>query len=82
MNEPHIAGHFICVRDIQGIRHALRLSSVTAIRDADEDQTETMIVVNGGRASILVPYSMESVLEEVIEADPSMAKHIAVRRFR
>jgi len=73
MNGPHIAGSFICVRDMQGMRHALRLSSVTGIRDHDIDQTETLIVVNGGRASILVPYSMEDILNEIVEADPMPA---------
>lgn len=82
MNEPHIAGTFICVTDIQGFRHALRLSSVTAIRDADEDRTETLIIINGGRASILVPYSMESVLDEVVEASPSMARCPGMRSVR
>ena len=82
MNEPHIAGTFICVTDIQGFRHALRLSSVTAIRDADEDRTETLIVINGGRASILVPYSMESILDEVVEGDPTMARQSGMRFSR
>ena len=75
MNGPHIAGSFICVRDMQGMRHALRLSSVTGISDHDIDQTETLIIVNGGRASILVPYSMESILNEIVEADPMPARH-------
>jgi len=55
---------------------------VTAIRDADEDRTEALIIINGGRASILVPCSMESILDEVVKADPSMARQAGMRFSR
>jgi hypothetical protein len=67
MNDTRRAGSFICVTDIQGIRHALRLTSITAVRDADEDRTETVIVVNGGRHAILVPQAMDSLLADLLE---------------
>lgn len=49
MSEPVRESGFLCVTDIQGIRHAVRLSSISALRDADEDRTEAMIVIHGGR---------------------------------
>jgi hypothetical protein len=67
MTDPVRQGGFLCVTDIQGIRHALRLSSITALRDADVDRTEAMIVINGGRDTILVAHDMEEVFTALVE---------------
>lgn len=67
MEETLKAGGFICITDIHGYRHALRLTSITAVRDADEDRTETLIAFNGGRDSVLVPVAMERLLLELLD---------------
>ncbi|BAE53330.1 hypothetical protein [Paramagnetospirillum magneticum] len=65
MNEPVRESGFLCVTDIQGIRHAVRLSSISALRDADEDRTEAMIVIHGGREAILVAHDLDQVFTEI-----------------
>jgi hypothetical protein len=66
MDEPVQESGFLCVTDIQGIRHALRLSCITALRDADVDRTEAVIVVNGGRDSILVHHDLDRIFTEIV----------------
>lgn len=67
MTDPIRLGGFLCVTDIQGIRHALRLSCITALRDADVDRAEAMIVINGGRGTILVAHDMEEVFTALVD---------------
>lgn len=64
--EPAQRGGFLCVTDLNGIRHAIRLSSITGLRDADHDRTEAMIVLNGGRDSILVACDLDQIFTEIV----------------
>lgn len=66
MSEPVRDGGFICVTDIQGIRHAIRLSSITGLRDADSDRTEAVIIVNGGRDAIMVAHDLDQIFTEIV----------------
>lgn len=66
MPEPLRHNGFLCVTDINGIRHALRLSSICGLRDADSDRTEAIIVVNGGRDAIIVAHDLDQLIAEVV----------------
>jgi hypothetical protein len=68
MPEPLRHNGFLCVTDINGIRHALRLSSICGLRDADNDRTEAVIVVNGGRDAIIVAHDLDQVFTQIIGA--------------
>lgn len=74
MEEPYTTGGFICVTDIEGCRHALRLTSITSVRDAGDDRMESLIVLNGGRATLMVPVSMETLLAEILDATCSASR--------
>jgi hypothetical protein len=63
--EPMCSNGFLCVTDIQGIRHAIRLSSIAGLRDSDIDRTEAVIVINNGRDSILVANDLEEIFAEI-----------------
>lgn len=65
MVEPLRHNGFLCVTDINGIRHALRLSSICGFRDADSDRTEAIIVVNGGRDAIVVAHDLDQLFSEI-----------------
>lgn len=67
MEEPTKLGSFICITDVQGFRHAVRLTSISAVRDADEDRTETLISFNGGRDVVLVPCAMDELVGALFE---------------
>lgn len=60
-----MAAGFLVVVDIQGVRHAVRLNSISAVRDADEARTEALIVLQGGRQAILTAHDFEAVLTEI-----------------
>lgn len=66
MSEPVRDSGFLCVTDIHGLRHALRLSSITGLRDADSDRTEAVIIVNGGREAIMVAHDLDQLFAEII----------------
>lgn len=70
MEEPRTAAGFLCITDINGFRHALRLNSISAVRDADQDRTEAMISFNGGRDTVIVPFDMDQVLAELSAPQP------------
>lgn len=70
MVEPVREAGFLCVTDIHGIRHAVRLSSITALRDADDDRTEALIVIHGGREAILVAHDLDQLFAEVVGRYP------------
>lgn len=67
MRSPQSSFRFLHVIDMGGIRHAIRASAITALRDADEDRTEAIVIINGGREAILVASDFETVLEAVID---------------
>jgi hypothetical protein len=56
-----IAGGFILITGIDGIRYAVRPQSVGITHDADECRDETMIQLHGGHV-VRVPCPMEEVL--------------------
>lgn len=66
MSEPVRDSGFLCVTDIQGIRHAIRLSSISGLRDADSDRTEAVIIVNGGREAIMVAHDLDQLFAEIV----------------
>ncbi len=66
MSEPMRDSGFLCVTDIQGIRHAIRLSSISGLRDADSDRTEAVIIVNGGREAIMVAHDLDQLFAEIV----------------
>ncbi|MBC7907130.1 MAG: hypothetical protein H7Y60_10335 [Rhodospirillaceae bacterium] len=65
MSEPVRDSGFLCVTDIQGIRHAIRLSSITGLRDADSDRTEAVIIVNSGRDAIMVSHDLDQLFAQI-----------------
>jgi hypothetical protein len=56
-----IAGGFILITGLDGIRYAVRPQSVGIIHDADECRDETMIQLHGGHI-VRVPCSLDEVL--------------------
>jgi len=70
MSEPYAVNGFICVTDMDGCRHAIRLTSISGLSDASIDRTEAIIVANGGRTSVMVPNSLDSLLEDVLQPQP------------
>lgn len=65
MSEPVRDSGFLCVTDIQGIRHAVRLSSISGLRDADSDRTEAVIIINGGRDAIMVAHDLDQLFSKI-----------------
>lgn len=56
-----IAGGYILITGLNGIRYAVRPQSVGIIHDADECHDETMILLHGGHV-VRVPYTLDEVL--------------------
>jgi hypothetical protein len=56
-----IAGGFILITALEGIRYAVRPQSVGIIHDADECRDETMIQLHGGHI-VRVPCSLDEVV--------------------
>lgn len=54
-------GAFVVLIDENGARHAVRLGSVLALSDGDEQQDTTVMRLPGGRA-VLIQASLEEVL--------------------
>lgn len=69
MNDVCKVGDFLWLTDIHGYRHAFRVAEISALRDADEDRTETMIYVHGGRDCIVARVALDRLLIDVF--DPS-----------
>lgn len=55
-------GAFILFADRNGVRYAVRLGAILALSDGDEARETTVLQMPGGRA-VLVPTSLEEVLE-------------------
>lgn len=55
-------GAFVLFADDNGVRYAVRLGSILALSDGDETRETTVLQMPGGRA-VLVPASLEEVLE-------------------
>lgn len=66
MSEPVHDSGFLCVTDIHGIRHAIRLSSISGLRDADSNRTEAVIIVNGGRDAIIVAHEKDQLFAQIV----------------
>jgi hypothetical protein len=66
MDGPICVAGFLVVVDVAGARHAVRLGSISALRDADEDRTEALIILQGGRDAILVRHAFDEVLSQII----------------
>lgn len=64
---PKHKSGFLCFVDITGRRHAVRLGAITALRDADDEQSETLIVING-REIVPTPYGIDGLLKEITAA--------------
>jgi hypothetical protein len=56
-----IAGGFILISGIDGVRYAVRQHAVSIIHDADECHDETMVQLHGGHV-VRVPYPLDEVL--------------------
>ncbi len=56
-----IAGGFILITALDGIRYAVRTHSVGIIHDADECHDETLVQLHGGHV-LRAPCSLEEVL--------------------
>ena len=56
-----VAGGFILITGLDGIRYAVRPQSVGIIHDADECRDETLIQLHGGHI-VRVPCSLDEVL--------------------
>jgi hypothetical protein len=56
-----IAGGFILITGLDGIRYAVRPQSVGIMHDADECRDETLIQLHGGHV-VRVPCSLDEVL--------------------
>jgi hypothetical protein len=56
-----IAGGYILITGIDGIRYAIRPQSVAIIHDADECHDETLVQLYGGHA-LRVPVPLDEVL--------------------
>ena len=56
-----IAGGFILITGLDGIRYAVRPQSMGIIHDADECRDETLVQLHGGHV-VRVPCSLDEVL--------------------
>ena len=56
-----IAGGFILITGIDGVRYAVRQQSVAVVHDADECHDETIVQLHGGHI-VRVPRSLDEVL--------------------
>jgi hypothetical protein len=56
-----IAGGFILITAIDGIRYAVRPQAVGIVHDADGCRDETLVQLHGGHV-VRVPYSLDEVL--------------------
>jgi hypothetical protein len=56
-----IAGGFILLTGIDGIRFAVRQQAIAVIHDADECHDETMVQLHGGHV-VRVPCPLDEVL--------------------
>jgi hypothetical protein len=57
-----IAGGFILITGIDGVRYAVRQNAVAVILDADECRDETLVQLHGGHV-VRVPCSLDEVLD-------------------
>ncbi len=62
---PACKAGFLCFIDTTGYRHAVRIGAITALRDSDDTQTETLVVLHG-RAAVPTPYDLEAVLSAIM----------------
>ena len=67
MDGPFRVAGFLVVVDVSGTRHAVRLGSISAVHDADEARTESVITLQGGRNAILVRHEFEEVLAQIAD---------------
>jgi hypothetical protein len=56
-----IAGGFILIKGIDGVRYAVRQQSVAIVHDADECHDETIVQLHGGHV-VRVPCPLDEVL--------------------
>jgi len=56
-----VAGGFILITGLDGIRYAVRPQSVGIIHDADECRDETIVQLHRGHV-VRVPYALDEVL--------------------
>jgi hypothetical protein len=56
-----IAGGFILITGIDGVRYAVRQHAVAVILDADECRDETLVQLHGGHV-VRVPCALEEVM--------------------
>jgi hypothetical protein len=56
-----IAGGFILITSIDGIRYAVRQNAVAVVLDADECRDEAIVQLHGGHV-VRVPCSLDEVL--------------------
>jgi hypothetical protein len=56
-----IAGGFILITGVDGVRYAVRHHAIAVILDADECRDETIVHLHGGHA-VRVPSSLDEVL--------------------
>jgi hypothetical protein len=54
-------GSYVLFTDSDGLRYAVRLNSILALRDGDESQDTTLLQLTGGR-TILVPSPLDEVV--------------------
>jgi hypothetical protein len=77
-----VAGGFILITSIDGIRYAVRHSAVAVVLDADECRDETIVQLHGGHV-VQVPCSHDEVLAwfvyEWIDAGRRIGSRIALR---
>jgi hypothetical protein len=73
-----IAGGFILIAGLDGIRYAIRPQSVGIIHDADGCRDETMVQLHGGHV-IRVPAPLDEVLDHMsawLWGDPSHSMQV------
>lgn len=61
-------GHYVVFRDADDRRHAVRLTTILAASDADDDHCSTVLTLPGGR-SVLVDVALDSVLTWLISPE-------------
>lgn len=65
-----------------GFATSVWLNSIAAVRNADEDRTETLISFNGGRDAFQVPFAMDHLLGSLLDPNLSPSGHGGLGRTR
>jgi hypothetical protein len=62
MQQGTRVGGYVIIVDSEGLRHAIRATSVTAMSDADPAQDETILQIGSSR-TVCIPAALDRVLE-------------------